>query len=158
MSSKVSNSPKHSSIVRVAIICFLIISFIVTINSCSTTEMAYVSRNSLNSGYTGEINKIVLKNGIAINCKGKLIKFEGGSDSTGFVVLSTADTVRSGNNSFSIRWNEQRMANTEIQKIYMEKTESDTTKTVLVILGIAAGAALAYFIALVIAINGANLK
>lgn len=143
---------------KVFIKSLMIILYVTTLYSCTTTELFNKTPESLESGYSGKITKIELKNGNFIICKGKIVKFENVSDTTGFIVILSADTVKTVNNRNDIQMKELRIAKTDVLKIQLEKTETDTANTVLLILGIAAGAALAYFAVLVIAINAANLK
>lgn len=136
---------------------FLNIFYMSALNSCTTTEMTFVSPEAIESGSTGKITKIELKDGTIINCRNKKVKINK-SDSTGFIVLTSADTVKSGDNRSSIQMNEQRIPESDILNIQLEKSEADTTKTVFVILGIAAGAALVYLIVLIAGISGSDYK
>lgn len=132
---KIINSEKIR-IQRAILSCLLIITTLITFSGCMTTEMFYISPESVNYGNQGEITKIQLKNGTSIDCENKTIKFERDSNSVGYIVIVThsADTVKKGNKLY-IQSKEQRITASDILKIHLKKTDVNGGLTALAIVG-----------------------
>lgn len=114
---------------RVLLSCILIITTLIPFSSCTTAESSYV--NSVKPGQESSVRilKIILKNGIVINCKDKVVGIENNYDKGSEYIISTADTISSG----AVNWKEQRLSESAIQKIYIEEDNVDATKTVIVV-------------------------
>lgn len=117
---------------RVLLSCILIITTLIPLSSCTTAESSYV--NSVKPGKESSVRvlKIILKNGVVINCKDKIVRIENNYDTGRDFIISTADTIGSG----TVNWNEQRFPELAIQKIYIEEDNVDATKTVIVVSGV----------------------
>ena len=117
---------------RILLCCILVFTTLISFSSCTTTESSYLSAGTYNEGSQSKIIKIILKNGIVINCEDKRVRFENNNDMTASFVISTADITNGG----VINWKEQRIPGTDIQRILIEEEKADATKTLLVVSGI----------------------
>ena len=127
---------------RILLSCLLIITTLITFSSCTTTESSYVRAGSYDEGSQSRIIKIILKNGIVINCEDKHVKIEDNYDMTSSFVISTAEITNGG----VINWKEQRIPGTDIQRILIEEEKTDATKSILIISGIVIVAAIVFFV------------
>jgi len=117
---------------RILLCCILIFTTLISFNSCTTTESSYVRAGSYDEGTQSRIIKIILKNGIIINCEDKRVRIEDNYDMTASFVISTADITNGG----VINWKEQRIPGTDIQRILIEEEKADATKTILIVSGL----------------------
>lgn len=127
---------------RILLSCILIITTLITFSSCTTTESSYVTIGSYDQGSQAKILKIILKNGIEINCQDKLVRFEDIYDQGGAIIISFGDTLKSG----AINWKEQRIPETNIYKIFIEEDKVNATKTILIVSGVVLVAALIFIV------------
>ena len=127
---------------RVLLCCILIITTMITFSSCTTTETSVVTNDRFDRESQTKIIKIILKNGIVINCEDKRVRFENNYDMTGSFVISTADITNDG----VINWKEQVIPVTDIQRILIEEENTDATKTILIVSGIVVVAAILIFV------------
>lgn len=123
------------------LLCYILITLI-SFSSCTTTESSYVRAGSYVEGSQSRIIKIILKNGIEINCEDKRVRIENKYDMTSSFVISTADITNVG----VINWKEQRIPGTDIQRILIEEEKTDATKSILIISGIVIVAAIVFFV------------
>ena len=115
-------------IINSIFIYLLVISYITTLSSCTTTESLIVSPDSLNSSYSDEIANIKLKNGNSINCENKIVEFIKRTDSTAALYLSSRV---SRENTESFRSNQIIPLN-DILSVQLDKTETDLPMTILI--------------------------
>jgi len=127
---------------RVLLCCILIITTLITFSSCTTTESSYVRVGSYDEGSQSRIIKIILKNGIVINCEDKRVRIENNYDMTSSFIISTTDITNAG----VINWKEQRIQGRDIQRILIEEEKTDATKTILIITGIVIIATIVFFV------------
>ena len=123
------------------LLCYILITLI-TFSSCTTTESSYVRAGSFDEGSQSRIIKIILKNGIEINCEDKRVRIENNYDISSSYVISTADVTNTG----VINWKEQRIQGRDIQRILIEEEKADATKTILIVSGIVVVAAIVIFV------------
>ena len=142
---KTINSSKNR-IPRAAIHIFLIISFMTTFSSCMTTYNYSEFPENAAKVASSDITKIELKNGIIIDCKDKLIKFEKEADSVKYIVVTTI-VAGKDYNTFST---EKRIPEKDIYKIYLQNSEINGGKTALLVLGIVV---VTVFVAFIIAVT-----
>lgn len=124
------NNPKIK-IYRVMLNCFLIIAYLSSFNSCTTTGMYIVSPDSLEAGANADIKIIELKDGTSIDCEGKLIwKVREPDSSVVFVIASNSNikTQDSSGQSATIR-SDTRIPEKDVKKITMEITKGNTVLT-----------------------------
>ena len=129
---KVLNSRKLKN-QRALISCILIISFLTTFSSCTTTDTSYISPKKFETGTVGEITSIQLKNKFKIDCSDKFVKFENKSDTAGVIVITSKDTIAVTNmdRDYKIQWNEMRIPVGDVLKIQLENTEISVWKNAL---------------------------
>ncbi|MBK8552477.1 MAG: hypothetical protein IPL53_15955 [Ignavibacteria bacterium] len=127
---------------RVMLSLLLAVSYITTFSSCTTTYRYFEFPESMGQVTVSEITKIELKDGTMIDCKEKMIKFETGADSASYIVLES-DTVGKDYQTYR---SEKRIAEKDIYKIYMERSEINGTKTAIFVTGIVIVTALLAFI------------
>lgn len=127
---------------RILLSCILIITTMVTFSSCTTTESSFLSTGSLEQGSQAKILKIVLMNGLEINCQGKLVRYEAINDKDGVFIISVGDTLKSG----AINWKEQRIPEMNIYKIFIEEDKVNATKTILIVSGVVVVAAVIFIV------------
>ncbi len=132
---------------RAVIIYLLVISYMVTFNSCMTTKNFSVTPDSLDSASIHEISKIKLKDGTSIDCEDKIIKLKKEADST---LLFDISSYTVGDN-YQTYWTKKQIAAKDILKIQLEKSEANTDATVVLV--IICGAVLALIIAVGSAMN-----
>lgn len=111
---------------------FLIICYTASLYSCETTRSYSVNPDSIGKISSQEITRIELKNGETINCRNMIIKFENGTDSARYIILRSYTSGA----DFKTYWTEKRIPEKDIRKIYLEKTETNNTKTVIYVSGI----------------------
>ncbi|MCB0726896.1 MAG: hypothetical protein KDD00_05495 [Ignavibacteriae bacterium] len=112
---------------------FLIISYMITFNSCMTTYNYTELPDRLGKETSSDISKIELNDGTIINCKDKLIKFETGADSVKYIVIKTYTVGK----EYKTYWTEKRIPEKDVFKVYMEKSEVNGTQTTFLVIGIA---------------------
>ena len=115
-------------IINSIFIYLLVISYITTLSSCTTTESLTVSPDSLNSSYSDEIVNIKLKNGNSVNCENKIVEIIKRTDSTAALYLSSRV---SRENTESFRSNQIIPLN-DILSVQLDKTETDLPMTILI--------------------------
>ncbi len=128
------NNPKIK-IYRVIINCSLILAYLNSFNSCTTTGMYIVSPNSVEAGANADIKMIELKDGTSIDCEGKLIwKVREPDSSVVFVIASDSNikTQDSTGQSATIR-SDTRIPEKDVKKITMEITKGNTVLTAVAI-------------------------
>jgi hypothetical protein len=118
-------------IINSIFIYLLVISYITTLSSCTTTESLTVSPDSLNSSYSDEIVNIKLKNGNSVNCENKIVEIIKRTDST--VALYISSRV-SRDNTESFRSNQIIPLN-DILSVQLDKIEADFPMTILIVGG-----------------------
>ena len=118
---------------RAAFHIFLVISYMSAFSSCMTTYDYPVLPENTGKVTSSEITKIELKNGIIIDCKNTIIKFEIGTDSVKYIILKSY-TIGDGYKTY---WTEKRIPEKDVSKVYMEKSEINGTQTTFLVLGIA---------------------
>lgn len=147
---KVLNSRKLRN--QRAFICsLLIITYLTTFSSCTTTDTSYISPKKFESGTVGEITNIQLKNKFNVDCKDKLVKIENKSNSAEVIVITSVDTfeVTNMDRDYKTKWNEMRIPGQDILKIQLENTEISVWKNALWGFGILViGLGIAFMIAL----------
>lgn len=127
---------------RILLSCILIITTLMTFSSCTTAESSFVSTGSFEQGSQAKILKIILKNGIEINCQDKLVRYEDKYDPVGVFIISVGDTLKSG----AINWKEQRIPGINIYKIFIEEDKVNATKTILIVSGVVVVAAVIFIV------------
>lgn len=93
MSIKIMISPKLSNL-RSLLIWILILSQVITVNSCMTTETSKIEPDALRTDLLVVITQIVLTNGKVIDCSDKFITFNGLPDTSKSLKIQYFDTVR----------------------------------------------------------------
>ena len=136
---------------RVLLCCILIITTMITFSSCTTTETSVVTNDRFDRESQAKIIKIILKNGIVINCEDKIVRFENNYDMSGDFIISTADTMNAG----TVNWKDQRISGTDIQKIFIEEENIDATKVILIASGILVLAAVVFLVLIGIGLGDA---
>lgn len=120
---------------RTILVYFLIISYLTTFSSCTTTESISVSPDSFKSAYSDKITSLKLKNGTSIDCMNKVIEIIKKSDST--VMLSIYNRIsREGSETFR---NTQIIPLNDILTLQLEKSETNIPLTILFVSGILIG-------------------
>lgn len=127
---------------RAAFHIFLIISYMTTFSSCMTTYNYWEFPENAAKVASSDITKIELKNGIIIDCKDKLIKFEKGADSVKYIVVSTIVAGK----DYKTYSTEKRIPEKDIYKIYIQNSEINGGKTAILVLGIVVVTAVVAFI------------
>lgn len=125
---KFINQPKLE-LLKLIFNIFLITSYMTTISSCMTTDLSYVSPDSIESVEDGKILKIELKDGTLVNCKNKLIKIEKGADSVNYFVINS----KVNNKDIKPNPDVKRISEKDIYKIYLEKSEVNVPLTIMVV-------------------------
>lgn len=117
---------------RTILIYLFIVSCLITLSSCTTTESFTVSPDSLRSGSPGQITNIILKNGDSVECENKNVEVIKKSDSV--IVLSVLNRfTREHSGSIS---DELIIPLNDILNVRLNKTETDETLTILLVAGL----------------------
>lgn len=119
---------------RTILIYLLIISYLTTFSSCMTTESLTVSPDSLSYAKSGDITKIILKNGKSIDCENMFIEIIKRSDS--IVALSIYKFNRASRENAETYSKTEIISLNDILTVQLEKNEIDTTMTILLVSGI----------------------
>ena len=136
---------------RVMLCCILIITTMITFSNCTTTETSVVTNDRFDRESQAKIIKIILKNGIVINCEDKIVRFENNYDMSGDFIISSADTLKAG----TVNWKDQRISGTDIQKILIQEENVNTTKTILIVSGLLVLAAVVFLVLIGIGLGDA---
>jgi hypothetical protein len=123
--------------IRVLLCYTLIVSYMIMYSGCTTTDIEYLNPDTQGSGMLKDITKIKLISGRIINCKDNLISIEKSSDTTGFALIQTSDTVRAGSNGYGYltSWNELKIPLSDIQNFQIYETKGSGAMSFGIILG-----------------------
>ena len=72
---------------RIIVNCIVVISYIITLKGCMTTDTSYVTPETIESPAFENISLIILKSRITIDCKNQKVNLEKGNDSTFYFTL-----------------------------------------------------------------------
>lgn len=67
--------------------CILVLSYIITLSSCMTADITYVTPEAVEPSNFSDVSLIVLKNRMTIDCRNKAVNFEKGNDSVFYFTL-----------------------------------------------------------------------
>jgi len=135
---------KKMRVKKALLSCILIISTLVAYSGCATTEIVAMKAENVEYGSPAVITKIILNNKLSFDCRNTFIRIDRETDPSGIFSIMYTDTVKESNNGFiyKTRWNELRIPERDIYKVYMEDQEVSVSSAVLIILGLLALAAL----------------
>ena len=145
--------------VNKVLLCYiLILCTLVTFSGCATTEIVPMKSENVEYGSPAVITKIILNNKLSIACRNTFIRIDRETDPAGIFTIMYTDTVRESNNGFiyKTRWNELRIPERDIYKVYMEDQEVSVSSAVFIISGLLAIAAL--FVGIGISQSGISFK
>lgn len=131
--------------VNKALLCYiLILCALVTFSGCATTEIIPMKAENVEYVSPGTITKIILNNKLSINCTDTYIRIDRDTDTEDIFTVIFNDTVKESNNGFiyKTRWNELKIPERDIYKVYMEEREVSVSSAVFIVLGILSLAAL----------------
>lgn len=116
---------------------FLILSYMIMYSGCTTTDIVLINPDTQGSGMMKDITKIKLLSGRIIICKDNLIRIEKSSDTTGFVMIQTTDTVKAGSSGFGYKtsWNELKIPLSDIKNFQIYETKGSGAMSFGIILG-----------------------
>lgn len=138
---KTFNSEKYR-IYRLAINFILILSYLITLNSCSSSETSKPVKLPIQRVLPEDFSnfiKIILRNGEVIDCRGTVISTGQAKDSGLIIIVSSIDTVKSAKDGqLKITKKElTRVPAKDILEVYIQKTEySSGSLTVFLVVGI----------------------
>ena len=135
---------KRMRVIKALLSCILVISTLAAYSGCATTEIVPTKAENVEYGSPAVITKIILNNKLSIDCRNTFIRIDRETDPSGIFSIMYTDTVKESNKGFiyKTRWNELRIPERDIYKVYMEDQEMSVTSAVLIILGLMALAAL----------------
>lgn len=151
------NSSKLSDL-RSLIIWILILSHLITVSGCMTTETRKVEPDALRTDLLVIITEIVLTNGKVIDCSDKFITFNGLPDTSKSLKIQYFDTVKVNDSGrYNMISKTDTVAFSDIVSLKFSDKHIDVGMTVLVALGILSVAAvlltLIFFVAVVESID-----
>ena len=152
---KVFNRAKNKPFVSI-IICVLLTFYIISSNGCQTTYTErYTSQNLKKKKQLSGISHILLKDGTYINTEDKLVfYYEKYADTSNVLIITAGDTViavnENGKHKLIAKPIEKIIPLSEVNEVYVSRTEFDTGKTLLLIGGVIVGLAVAYVVAVFI--------
>lgn len=123
--------------IRVMISFILIVSFMNMFSGCTSTDIELINPDTQGSGMLKDITKIKLISGRIINCKDNLIRIERSSDTTGFALIQTSDTVKAGSSGYGYKtsWNELKIPLSDIQNFQIYETKGNGVMAFGIVLG-----------------------
>ena len=151
------NSSKLSDL-RSLIIWILILSHLITVSGCMTTETRKVEPDALRTDHLVIITEIVLTNGKVIDCTDKFITFNGLPDTSKSLKIQYFDTVKVNDSGrYNMISKTDTVAFSDIVSLKFSDKHINVGMTVLVALGILSVAAvllgLIFFVAVVESID-----
>lgn len=151
------NSLKLSDL-RSLIIWILILSHLITVSGCMTTETRKVEPDALRTDLLVIITEIVLTNGKVVDCTDKFITFNGLPDTSKSLKIQYFDTVKVNDSGrYNMISKTDTVAFSDIVSLKFSDKHIDVGMTVLVALGILSVAAvlltLIFFVAVVESID-----
>ena len=135
---------KKMRVKKTLLSCILIITILVTFSSCATTEIIPRKAENVEYGSPAVITKIILNNKLSIDCRNTFIRIDRETDPEGIFTIIYTDTLKESNNGYvyKTKWNELRIPERDIYKVYMEDQEVSVSSAVFIILGLLTIAAL----------------
>jgi len=135
---------KKMRVKKTLLSCILIITILVTFSSCATTEIIPRKAENVEYGSPAVITKIILNNKLSIDCRNTFIRIDREADQSGIFTIIYTDTLKESNNVYvyKTKWNELRIPERDIYKVYMEDQEVSVSSAVFIILGLLTIAAL----------------
>lgn len=146
------NSSKLSDL-RSLIIWILILSHLITVSGCMTTETRKVEPDALRTDLLVIITEIVLTNGKVIDCSDKFITFNGLPDTSKSLKIQYFDTVKVNDSGrYNMISKTDTVAFSDIVSLKFSDKHIDVGMTVLVALGILSVAAVLLTLILFVAV------
>lgn len=146
---KIMISPKLSNL-RSLLIWILVLSQVITANSCMTTKTYKVEPDALRTDLLVIITQITLANGKVVDCRDKFITFNGLPDTSKSLKIQYFDTVKVNNSGrYNVVSKTDTVAFSDIVSLKYNDKHIDGVATGLWVLGIIvvsvlAGIAFAY--------------
>ncbi|MBK6505036.1 MAG: hypothetical protein IPG02_05055 [Ignavibacteria bacterium] len=146
------NSSKLSDL-RSLIIWILILSHLITVSGCMTTETRKVEPDALRTDLLVIITEILLTSGKVIDCSDKFITFNGLPDTSKSLKIQYFDTVKVNNSGrYNVVSKTDTVAFSDIVSLKFSDKHIDVGMTVLVALGILSVAAVLLTLILFVAV------
>ena len=146
------NSSKLSDL-RSLIIWILILSHLITVSGCMTTETRKVEPDTLRTDLLVIKTEIVLTNGKVIDCSDKFITFNGLPDTSKSLKIQYFDTVKVNDSGrYNMISKTDTVAFSDIVSLKFSDKHIDVGMTVLVALGILSVAAVLLTLILFVAV------
>jgi len=135
---------KKMRVKKALLSCILIIFILVAFSSCATTEIIPRKAENVEYGSPAVITKIILNNKLSIACRNTFIRIDREADQSGIFTIIYTDKLKESNNGYvyKTKWNELRIPERDIYKVYMEDQEVSVSSAVFIILGLLTIAAL----------------
>ena len=135
---------KKMRVKKALLSCILIISTLVAYSGCATTEIIPMKAENVEYGSPAVITKIILNNKLSIDCRNTYIRIDRETDPAGIFTIIYKDTLKESNNGYVYKseWNELRIPERDIYKVYMEDQEVSVSSAMMIVLGLLVLAAL----------------
>lgn len=129
---------------RVIVNFIVVISYIFTLKGCMTTDISYVTPETIEPSTFENISLIILKSRITIDCKNKIVNLEKGNDSTFYFTV----TPVAGGEGYKTNGEKQMIPVKDVLRIQLsESSLSDGSVALLIVGALAIGLIIAYAIA-----------
>lgn len=129
---------------RIVINCIVVISYIITLKGCMTTDISYVTPETIEPSTFENISLIILKSRITIDCKNKIVALEKGIDSTYYFTI----TPVAGGEGYKNNIEKQMIPVNDVLRIQLSDDSLSDVGVALIITGVLAiGVLIAYAIA-----------
>ena len=134
---------------RIIVNFIVVISYIFTLKGCMTTDISYVTPETIEPSTFENISLIILKSRITIDCKNKIVNLEKGNDSTFYFTV----TPVAGGEGFKTNEEKQMIPVKDVLRIQLSDDRLSDGGVALIIAGILA---IGLFIAYAIALSSMN--
>lgn len=140
----------------------LIVFYVITSNGCETTYTERYTSNSLKKKTKLDgISHIILKDGSYINTQDKQVfYYEKYADTSNVIIITMGDTViaviENGRQQLKVRTIEKMIPLSLVSEVYIERSEFDSGKTLLLIGGVIVGLAVLFVASVFISLSSSS--